>query len=60
MRLDELKEGALERGAQRLDFPVEVDCLHGALGDALGGELEFLPSLLDSYNMNALSSKLTA
>jgi len=42
INLNELKEGALERGAQGLDFLVEVDSGKRALADTLGGELEFL------------------
>lgn len=41
-KLDELLEGTVERGAEGLDLLVEVDGGDGALGDALGGEFEFL------------------
>ena len=40
--LDELLESAVERRAEGLDLLPEVDGGGGALGDALGGELEFL------------------
>lgn len=41
-RLDELLESAVEGRAEGLDFLVEVDGELGALGNALGGELELL------------------
>jgi len=40
--LDKLLESTVERRAEGLDFLVEVDCELGALGNALGGELELL------------------
>lgn len=40
--LDELGEGAVDRGPERLDVLVEVDRRDRALGDALGRELVFL------------------
>jgi hypothetical protein len=44
--LDELLESAVDGRAQGLDVLVEVDGELGALGDALGGELELLVHLL--------------
>lgn len=40
--LDKLLESAVDGGAERLDLLPEVDGGGGALGDALGGKLEFL------------------
>ena len=40
--LDELLESAVDGRAEGLDLLPEVDGGGGALGDALGGELEFL------------------
>lgn len=40
--LDKLLESAVDGGADGLDLLPEVDGGGGALGDALGGELEFL------------------
>jgi hypothetical protein len=37
-----LGESAVDWGAERLDVLVEVDGRNGALGDAFGGEFEFL------------------
>jgi len=55
--LDELGESAIDRGAQRLDILPEVDGGVGALGDALGGELEFLEELISNC-MDGLEKEL--
>ena len=43
--LDELLESAVDRRAD-LGSLIEIHCGDGALGDAFGGELEFLPRWL--------------
>jgi hypothetical protein len=48
-RLDELLERTVDRRAERLDLLVEVNGGLSTLGNAFGGELEFLQSSLASY-----------